>query len=80
MIDRFEQMFVQPFVSNGTIEAFNVGVLRGFSGLNKQQPDALFLRPGLELGTSHFAAIVRANDLWFATPLNDLIQRPGDAL
>ena len=58
VIDRFEQMLVQPLVTHGAIEALDIRILSRLLGLDKHQPDAALLGPGLELGTAHFTAIV----------------------
>ena len=45
MVDGFDQMLIQPFVSHSTAEPFNKRVLSRFSWLVKHQSDALFLCP-----------------------------------
>lgn len=74
MFDRFEQMFIQPFVSHRPVEALDIGVLLWLSGLDKQQTDATLHRPGTELCRDVFGAVVCSDDLWLSTPLDDAIQ------
>ncbi len=54
MLDRFEQMLVEPFVSHRSFEAFDVGILLWLAGLDKPQVDTALHRPGAELGTDIF--------------------------
>ena len=58
MVDGIEQMFIQPLMAHGAIEAFNVGVLSRLARLNEQQANTPLLGPGLKLSTAHLAAII----------------------
>lgn len=79
VLDRFEQVHVQPLMANGAIEPLDIGVLRRITGLDKQDLDPAFGRPGLEGRTVHLTAIVAADDFGLALPLDDPIQGSSDS-
>jgi hypothetical protein len=53
MLDRFEQVLVEPFVSHRSVEAFDVGILLWLAGLDKPQVDTALHRPGAESNHRH---------------------------
>ena len=70
----------QPFITNGPIEAFDIGILCRLARLDIFQSDAFGTSPVLQRCTDVFRAVVAANDLGFATPLHDLLQHPNYTL
>jgi len=48
--------------------------------LDEHHVNTSLLRPGPEHRTAHFGAIVAADDLWFATPFDDLIQTTNNTI
>ena len=75
MFSRFGQMLIQPFVPDGSVEAFDVGILLRLARLDKERVDATLHRPGAKLMADDFWPIVSANDSWRSSPLDDLVQR-----
>lgn len=67
MLDRFEQVLVEPFVSHRSVEAFDVGILLWLAGLDKPQVDTALHRPGAELGTDIFGPTIGLDDFRLAS-------------
>lgn len=74
--DRVEQRSGQPGVANGTVVAFNVGVLLRLARQDMLAPAALQLCPCQQRTTDVFGTVVAAKDARLAAPLDDLLQRP----
>ena len=70
----------EPVVANRPVIAFDVGILLRVAWLDVIQPDAFAFSPGDEGAADVFGTIIAANDLRFASPLDDLIQRPHNPL
>jgi len=45
-------------MTDGSVESFDIGVLRGLARLNEQQLNIVFICPALVLGTDVFRTIV----------------------
>lgn len=54
MFNRFGQMLIKPFVPDGSVEAFDVGILPRLARLDKEQVDATLHRPGAKLVADDF--------------------------
>ena len=61
---------VQPFMSDGAVVAFDIGVLLGLAGLDVLDSNPMLLRPFHQLFTDVFGAIVDPNGAWFAAPFD----------
>ena len=70
----------EPVVADRPVVAFDIGVLLRVTGLDVIQPDASAFGPGDKGSADVFRAVVAANDLRLAAPLDDLIQCPYHAL
>jgi hypothetical protein len=68
----------QPFIPHNLVKPFNVRILQRLARLNKLQPDALLLRPGLDRGTDVLGAIFATYHLRLSSPADDLFQRIHD--
>jgi len=62
-----ENILVQAFISQPSVETFHETVIRGFSGPTVFQADAMFLRPFIQGPTCELRAIVRKEPAWQAS-------------
>ena len=76
--DGVEEVLIEPVVSHGTIEAFDVGVLLRLSRLDVIDLNLLLGSPAQKRVADVLGAIVTANHRWLATPLDDLFQSAYD--
>jgi hypothetical protein len=58
LADPFEQMLVEPFMPDRSIESLDIRVLRRFAGLDEQQLDPALSSLNLELDAEHLASVV----------------------
>ena len=58
LLDAFDDVLVEPFMSDGAVVALDIGVLLGLSGLDVQDGNPMFLGPDQQLFTDVFRAIV----------------------
>ena len=79
MLDRFERMHIQPFMSHRTIEALDVRVLRWLSWLNIEHRYLILDAPVNHCLANEFRAIVAAYCERFSAPFNDAIQAADDS-
>ena len=70
-----EQLAVQAFIAEATVEAFVNAVLPRAAGLDETRGDARFAQPRLEVFGDKLAAIVAAQVTWWPMPLNGRLQR-----
>lgn len=80
LLNGLEQVVTEPVVADCPVITFDVVILLWVTGLDMIQPNAWTFRPGDEGAADVFRAVVAANGLRFATPLDDLIQRPDRTL
>jgi hypothetical protein len=59
LLDGFDDVLVEPFMSDGAVVALDVGVLLGLAGLDVLDRDATFLSPDQLLATDLFRARLR---------------------
>ena len=59
-----EPVLVQVFITQPSVERFDVGILVGLAGLNESHTHAMLVRPGQHRPSTEFLALVGANDLW----------------
>ncbi|MNR51429.1 hypothetical protein D3C85_1711020 [compost metagenome] len=78
--DRLEQIMPQPVVTHRAVVALDVGVLLWISWLDVLQANPVLFRPQNKLTADVLRAVVTTDGLWFATPLDHLIQRTHHAL
>ena len=67
----------EPVIADRAVVAFDISVLLRVAGLDVIKPDASAIRPGDKIPADVLQAVVAANNLRFAAPLDDLIQRPN---
>ena len=77
MIHGKPPIFIEALIANLAVEAFNIGVLIGFSGLDKLVSDLLFVSPGIQSTASKLRAVVGKQAFGLATKFNELIQHTG---
>src|ERR1700681_4179901 len=75
----FKHVAVEHLLSIGSIEAFDVAVLHGFTRLDKAQLNTVTTRPARQGFTDELRTIVGSEHLRSATDLDQLIQSPHDA-
>ena len=80
LINRVEQLLRQPVVANGSIEALGVNILMWLTWMNVFNPDSVFTGPYLNSAIDVFRAVIAPNYPRFATPADDLLQRPYQSL
>ena len=73
LLNGFEQVMVKPVVANGSVVAFDIGVLLRIAGLDVLKPDTSAFGPGDEGSADVLRAVIATNDLRLASPLDDLI-------
>jgi len=78
LAQRLEPVLVQAFVAEPPVEAFDVAVLHGPSGLDQQMPDAVGLGPGDERPAGELRAVVGTHRCWIAPEGGGLVQQPRD--
>lgn len=72
-----EDVFVQVFVPQSAIEAFQERVLNRFAGGDLMQADATALRPLEDSVRFHFCSVVTDNHVWLAASSDQIIQFAG---
>lgn len=82
LLERGEHEAIQHLCAEGSVEAFDVGVLGGIAGLDVDQGDAVLLCPLPERGADELRAVVQAQSPWGTTQLGQLrdLQRRTDAI
>ncbi len=64
----------QPFGSDRSVVALDIGVLLGVSGLDMHQSNFRLFGPVLQCAADVFRAVVHADGQRFTAPANDLVQ------
>ena len=77
MIHGKPPMFIEALIANLAVEAFDIGVLIGFSGLDKLVSDLSFVSPGIQSTAGKLRAVVGKQAFGLATKFNELIQHTG---
>ncbi len=80
LINRVKQLLRQPVITNGSIEALDVGVLLRLARLNVLDSDSVFAGPGLHSTTDILGAVIAPYHLRFPAPADDLFQRPNQSV
>ena len=75
MLDAVKTMHIQPFMSDRSIEALDVGILGRLAGLDIQQRDLLLICPVDQSLADVFRPVVAPNAIGLASPFNRLVQR-----
>lgn len=75
-----EKMSVEHLVAEGAVEAFDVGVLGWFAGLDVVEQHAVPLAPGDEFGRNEFGTVVDADLERKRTAFAKLVENPDDPL
>ena len=68
---REKPMLIQALVAEPAIEAFDVGVLNRFPGLNEEQLDLVIGRPRIECTTPELTAIIEREPDRFSSTCDD---------
>ena len=71
---------VKPVIANGSVVAFDIGVLLRLSWLDMIEPNAMPLRPVGQRAADVLWPVVATNRQRLATPFYDLIERTDDPL
>ena len=77
MIYRSPPMFIKALIANLAVEAFNIGILIWFSGLDKLVSDLLLVSSGIQNAAGKLRAVVSEQAFGLATQLNELIEHTG---
>jgi len=75
-----EHVRIEDLAPEGPVEAFNLGVLRGFAGLDVMEPHAVGLGPGDYFRGVEFRSVVDADLIRQGPALPDLVEHPDDPL
>ena len=78
LLDALEGALVRPFVPNGSVAAFDMGVAPGFSRLDVPDRDPPGLSPFRQLAADAFGAVVDAHRLGASAPFDDPVQASND--
>ena len=57
-------MVVQALIAETPVEAFDIGILRGFAGLGECQLHTTGMRPCIECETGEFRLVINPDHLW----------------
>ena len=74
LLNRLEEVVAEPVVAYRPVVAFDIGILLRVTGLDVIKPDALAFGSGDKDPADVLRAVVTADDLRFAVPLDDLVQ------
>ena len=80
LFDAVDDVLVQPFVPDRADVALDVSVLLRLAWLDVRQGDAVLFSPIQQRGTDLFRAVIHADGLGLALPLDDVVQAAGDPL
>jgi hypothetical protein len=80
LLDSFDDVLVKPFVLDGAVEAFDIGVLLGLAGLDIMDGNPLFLGPFQLLGADLFRVAIHPYHAKLSPPFNDAIKAPDHTL
>ena len=75
----FEQVLATPTLADSAFISFHVGILLRVARLDKFNPDTLFFCLLRQLLTDKFRTVVTPQGIRRTSPLDDLLQRSGDA-
>ena len=75
--DRLKPVFVQTFITELAVKAFDVRVLRWFSGLNQLQLYLVVIRPLVERSSSELRALVCTYRGWISAESCSPVQDAG---
>ncbi len=68
-LDRFDDVLVKPFVSDGAVVTLDIGVLLRLSWLDMLDDNPVFLSPNQQLTTDVFRAVVDPYGAGLAAPI-----------
>jgi len=71
-----EPVLVEAFITQGSVERFDIGVLIGLVRLDLPQRDAVAMRPGQHGLAGQFAAVVLEDHRRLAAACADLVESP----
>jgi hypothetical protein len=75
----FDDVLVEPFMSDGAVVALDIGILLRLSGRDVAQGNSLRFGSSNQFATDIFRSIIHTNGERFAAPLDDLVQTADDA-
>jgi len=75
MFNGFEQMLIEPSCVR-PVERVHIRILLWFAGLNEVQPDAVFVRPFLDLA-AEVSGHYHSEWLWVCHATHDALAAPG---
>ena len=74
LLDAFDDVLVEPFMSDGAVVSLDASVLLGLAGLDVLDGDAPLFGPDQQLATDVFRAVVDPCGAWLAAPFDDPVQ------
>jgi len=79
LIERPEDVCVEEFTPEAAVQAFYIGVLRGFTGLDKRQRNLSVFAPGIKSVADELRAVVHPDHRGKAAAFFELLQDANDA-
>ena len=79
-LQRFKPVLIQTLIAQGSVDAFDVGVLRGAARLDQDVFDAVLLCPGHKCPASEFRSVVGPDLFWVVTKRSRPVQLTGDVM
>ena len=73
MLDAVKTMHIQPFMSDRSFEALDVGILGRLAGLDLQQRDLLLICPADQSLADVFRPVIATQSQRFPAPLDNLL-------
>jgi len=80
LIERPEDIGIEEFTPEAAVQAFDTGVLRGFTGLDKRQHDLSVFAPRIEALADELRAVVYPDHGGKTAAFFELLQHADDAL
>jgi len=80
MIQGMEPVFIQAFIPEFAIEAFDESILGGLAGLYQIQLHAMLIGPLIQCPAIKLWSLVRSDRFGVAPESGNLIQNPGDIM
>jgi hypothetical protein len=74
LLDAFDDVLVQPFMSNRPVVALDICVLLGLPRLDVLDGDTLLLSPYSQLFADVFGPVIHPDRAWLSPPFYDAIK------
>jgi len=80
LVDGLEPVFVQTFISESSVEGFDITVLLRFSGLDEGVFNLVTVAPLIQGNTGKLRSIIGVDTLRFASEFYEVVEYPADSM